>query len=67
MTPTMYLRFVEQDITEPHPKEPGVSVIKRSRVLQQFWETQNGSEVMGDMFTQIYGTWRNIPLVVTND
>ena len=67
MTPTMHLRFVEQDIAEPHPTERNVSVIKRSRVLQQFWETPNGSAVVSDMFTQSYGIWRNIPLVVNND
>lgn len=64
MTPTMYLRFVEQDIAEPHPAQADVSVIKRSRVLQQFWETPKGAEVLEDEFVKIYGIWRNIPLVV---
>ena len=63
MTPTMYLRFVEQDIAEPHPTQADVSVIKRSRVLQQFWETPNGSDVLGDTFIRIYGIWKDIPLV----
>lgn len=65
MTPTMYLRFVEQDIAEPHPTEVGVSVIKRSRVLQQFWETTKGPDVVEDEYVKIYGSWRNIPLVVS--
>ena len=67
MTPTMHLRFVEMDMPEPHPSVPGVASIKRTKVLQQFWETTNGSDVVEDMFTKTYGIWKNVPLVVKND
>jgi len=62
MIPTMHLRFVERtEIIDSNP-ETGVSTGRTVKVLQQFWETPNGSEVAGDMFTQIYGRWKDIPL-----
>jgi hypothetical protein len=67
MTPTVHLRFVEMDMPEPHPTVSGVSAIKRVKVLQQFWETNNGNDVVEDMFTKTYGIWKNVPMVMKND
>lgn len=67
MRPTSHLRFVEMDMPEPHPKVANVAEIKRVKVLQQFWETTNGGEIVEDMFTKTYGIWKNVPLVVNND
>ena len=61
MTPTMHLRFVER--TEIVEQTSEASIGRKVKVLQQFWETPNGSDVIGDMFIQIYGVWRDIPLV----
>lgn len=63
MTPTMHLRFVERDEIDPENSTNEYIARKQVRKLQQFWETQNGSDVIGDMFIQIYGVWRDIPLV----
>ena len=61
MTPTMHLRFVERlEIVEQSGE---ASMGRKVKVLQQFWETPNGSDVIGDMFIQIYGVWKDIPLV----
>lgn len=63
MTPTNHLRFVERtEITDTDP-QTGISTGRIVRVLQQFWEHNNGKDVAGDMFVQIYGSWRDIPLV----
>jgi excinuclease ABC subunit C len=35
-------------------------------VLQQFYETPHGKDVMGDMFVQVYGKWVDVPLVKGN-
>lgn len=59
MTPTMHLRFVER--TEVFDFNPQTTRIVK--VLQQFWETPNGKDVAGDAFVQIYGVWKDIPLV----
>ena len=63
MTPTMHLRFVERPTIVDHKSVEGISTIRTTKVLQQFWETPNGSDVIGDMFIQIYGVWKDIPLV----
>ena len=61
MTPTMHLRFVERiEIVEQNADS---SIGRKVRVLQQFWETPNGSDVLGDTFIRIYGIWKDIPLV----
>ena len=61
MTPTMYLRFIERmEIIEQNGES---SMGRKIKILQQFWETPNGSEVAGDMFVQLYGTWRDVPLI----
>jgi hypothetical protein len=63
MTPTAHLRFVERiEIINNNP-ETGVSTGRTVKVLQQFFETPQGKDVMGDMFVQIYGKWIDIPLV----
>ena len=63
MTPTMHLRFIERtEIIDSNP-ETGISTGRRVKVLQQFWETPNGKDVAGDAFVQIYGVWKDIPLV----
>lgn len=63
MTPTNHLRFVERtEITDTNP-QTGISTGRIVRVLQQFWEHNNGKDVAEDMFVQIYGSWRDIPLV----
>lgn len=61
MTPTMHLRFIER--VEVIEQNGDASIGRKVKVLQQFWETPNGSDVIGDMFIQIYGVWRDIPLV----
>ena len=61
MTPTMHLRFIER--MEVIEQNGDASIGRKVKVLQQFWETPNGSDVIGDMFIQIYGVWRDIPLV----
>jgi hypothetical protein len=35
---------------------------KRVRILQQFWEHPDGEYVCGDMFKQVCGKWRDVPL-----
>lgn len=61
MTPTMHLRFVERvEIVEQSGE---ASMGRKVKVLQQFWETPNGKDAVGDMFVQLYGVWRDIPLV----
>lgn len=61
MTPTMHLRFVERiEIVEQNADS---SIGRKVRVLQQFWETPNGSDVLGDSFIQIYGVWKDVPFV----
>lgn len=63
MTPTMHLRFIERtEIIESNLKT-GISTGRNVKVLQQFWETTNGKDVVGDMFVQIYGVWRDVPFV----
>ena len=63
MTPTAHLRFVERtEIIDSNP-ETGISTGRTIRVLQQFWETPHGKDVVGDMFIQIYGKWVDVPLV----
>lgn len=52
---------------EPHPVIDGVAQIRKIRVLQQFWETSDGTERAGDMFTDLYGIWKNVPTVMKND
>lgn len=56
MKPTMNLRFVEQDELFPHPTEPGVSVIRAVKVLQQQWES------VDDKTGEIKTEWRNVQL-----
>ena len=63
MTPTMHLRFVERTEIDSENSTHEYNATKNVKVLQQFWETPNGSDVIGDMFIQIYGVWRDIPLV----
>lgn len=61
MTPTMHLRFIERlEVVEQNGE---ATLGRKVKVLQQFWETPNGSDVLGDTFIQIYGIWRDIPLV----
>jgi len=63
MHPTMHLRFVERtEIVDSNP-ETGVSTGRIVKVLQQFYETSHGKDVVGDMFVQIYGKWVDVPLV----
>ena len=57
------MRFVERPTIVDHKSVEGISTIRTTKVLQQFWETPNGSDVIGDMFIQIYGVWKDIPLV----
>ena len=57
----MHLRFIER--MEVIEQNGDASIGRNVKVLQQFWETPNGSDVIGDMFIQIYGVWRDIPLV----
>ena len=57
----MHLRFIER--VEVIEQNGDASIGRKVKVLQQFWETPNGSDVIGDMFIQIYGVWRDIPLV----
>lgn len=62
MTPTFHLRFVErQEIVE---RGEDHSTTRTVRILQQFWEHPSGKEVFGDMFIQVYGSWRDIPVEV---
>ena len=61
MTPTMHLRFVER--TEIVEENGDLSMGRPVRILQQFWETPTGSDAIGDMFIQIYGFWRDVPVV----
>lgn len=56
MNPTMNLRFVEQDELFPHPTEPGVSIIRTIKVLQQRWESVDTKT--GEIKTE----WKNVPL-----
>ena len=63
MTPTMHLRFVEREQIISSDPEARVSTSRTIKVLQQFWETPNGKDAVGDMFVQLYGVWRDIPLV----
>lgn len=63
MQATNHLRFVERtEIIDNNP-ETGISTGRTIRVLQQFYETPHGKEVVGDMFVQIYGKWVDVPLV----
>ena len=63
MQATNHLRFIERtEIVDSNP-ETGVSTGRTIRVLQQFYETPHGKEVVGDMFVQIYGKWVDVPLV----
>jgi hypothetical protein len=58
--PTLHLRFIERiEIIDSNP-ETGVSTGRTVKILQQFHEHNNGKDVAGDMFVQIYGTWRDI-------
>lgn len=61
MTPTMHLRFIER--VEVIEQNGDASIGRKVKVLQQFWETPNGSDVLGDTFIRIYGIWKDIPLV----
>lgn len=61
MTPTMHLRFIER--MEVIEQSGEASIGRKVKVLQQFWETPNGSDVLGDTFIRIYGIWKDIPLV----
>lgn len=63
MTPTMHLRFVERTEIDSENSTHEYNATKQVRVLQQFWETPNGKDAVGDMFVQLYGVWRDIPLV----
>jgi len=61
MTPTMHLRFIER--TEIIEQNGEASIGRKVKILQQFWETTSGKDVVGDMFVQIYGVWKDIPFV----
>jgi hypothetical protein len=63
MHPTLHLRFVERMEIINQNLEDGTIVRRPTKVLQQFWETPHGKEAAGDMFTQIYGKWIDIPLI----
>ena len=63
MTPTMHLRFVERTEIDSENSTHEYNATKQARVLQQFWETPNGKDAVGDIFVQLYGVWRDIPLV----
>ena len=63
MQATNHLRFVERTEIIDNKPETGISTGRTTRVLQQFYETPHGKEVVGDMFVQIYGKWVDVPLV----
>lgn len=53
MKPTAKLRFIERDMTVPHPTMPNVAQIKSVRILQQWWEQTEWDAP---------GEWRDVPL-----
>jgi hypothetical protein len=55
MTPTPKLRFVDREVTTPHPIYIHVSEIKTVRILQQWWEHTEWNAP---------GEWRDVPLEV---
>ena len=63
MHATAHLRFIERIEIDSENSTHEYNATKRVRVLQQFYETPHGKEVVGDMFVQIYGKWVDVPLV----
>lgn len=59
-SPTHHLRFVERKIRLNHPDDENLSVTQKVKILQQFIEHEGGKEVFGNMFVQIYGTWKDV-------
>ncbi len=66
MQPTAHLRFVERQELDRENSTHEYIAHRTIRVLQQFYETPNGKDVMGDMFVQTYGKWVDVPLVKGN-
>lgn len=62
MTPTAHLRFVERQELDRENSTHEYTAHRTIRVLQQFYETSHGKDVVGDMFVQIYGKWVDVPL-----
>ena len=63
MHATAHLRFIERTEIDSENSTHEYNATKQVRVLQQFYETPHGKEVVGDMFVQIYGKWVDVPLV----
>ncbi len=61
--PTLHLRFVKKYEIDRGLSQPGASVARAVKVLQQFWQHQDGKECCGDILNLQRGTWRDIPLV----
>ena len=59
-TPTLHLRFVERQEVDFEGSTHEYTAHRTVRILQQFHEHNNGKDVAGDMFVQIYGTWRDV-------
>lgn len=63
MRPTMYLRvLIRMEIDSENSSHEHIAH-KPVEVIQQFWQHESGTEMMGDMFTQIMGSWRDLPKV----
>lgn len=60
---TNHLRFVERNV--PVKSDTEQFVCSSVKILQQFIEHEGGKEVFGNMFVQIYGTWKDVPTVKT--
>lgn len=70
MKPTNHLRFVEREFVKELPPfyrtvndkgEMTSTSVYTVRILQQFWEHDGGDSVAGDMFSQMIGSWRDVP------
>ena len=65
MKPTPKLRWIEREVSTPHPKYTNVSETKTVCILQQWWETNNtinlgfGGELP---IGETKGEWRDVPI-----
>lgn len=58
--PTLHLRFVEREVIVPNE---GYATAVTRTILQQFWAHPEGPDLIGNMFKDMRGKWRDVPFV----